>query len=51
VDERFYSDLVTKAGMKRWIAAAFLAGVRIGGSESFGLSFSWGFARATDKTS
>jgi len=51
VDERFYSDLVTKAGMKRWMAAAFLAGVRIGGSESFGLSFSWGFARATDKTS
>jgi hypothetical protein len=45
VDERFYSDLVTKAGMKKWMAAAFLTGVRIGGAESFGLSFSWGFAR------
>jgi len=41
---KFYSDLVTKAGMKKWCAAAFLAGVRIGGAEKFGLSFSWGFA-------
>ena len=44
VDLKFYSDLVTKAGMKRWKACAFLAGVRIGGREEFGFSFSWGFA-------
>lgn len=44
VDLKFYSDLVTKAGMKKWQASAFLAGVRIGGAEEFGLSFSWGFA-------
>ena len=44
VDLKFYSDLVTKAGMKKWCASAFLAGVRIGGAEKFGLSFSWGFA-------
>jgi len=44
VDVKFYSDLVTKAGMKEWYASAFLAAVRIGGKEEFGLSFSWGFA-------
>ena len=44
VDLKFYSDLMTKAGMKKWYASAFLAGVRIGGAEEFGLSFSWGFA-------
>ena len=44
VDEQFYSDLVTKAGMKEWCASAFRVAVRIGGSERFGLSFSWGFA-------
>ena len=44
VDIKFYSDLVTKAGMKKWLASAFLAAVRIGGKEEFGLSFSWGFA-------
>ncbi len=44
VDEIFHSDLVTKAGMKEWCASAFLVAVRIGGSERFGLSFSWGFA-------
>jgi hypothetical protein len=43
-DERFYQDLVEKAAMKPWMAAAFLAGVRIGGAEAFGLSFSWAFA-------
>jgi hypothetical protein len=48
-DAKFYSDLVTKAGMKKWMASAFYAGVRIGGAELFGLSFSWGFARVTDK--
>ncbi len=45
VDLKFYSDLVTKAGMKKWLAAAFLAAVRAGGAEAFGLPFSWGFAR------
>jgi hypothetical protein len=44
VDQKFYSDLVTKAGMKKWMASAFLTAVRAGGTEKFGLSFSWGFA-------
>ena len=44
VDEQFYSDLVTKANMSEWTASDFLAAVRIGGAEVFGLSFSWGFA-------
>lgn len=43
-DEELYSNLVNKAGMKEWRAAAFLAAVRIGGVEDLGLSFSWGFA-------
>jgi len=45
VDVKFFSNLVTKAGMKTSMAYAFLAGVRAGGAEEFGLSFSWGFAR------
>ena len=45
VDLKFYRDLMTKAGMNKWCAAAFLAAVRMGGAETFGLSFSWGFAR------
>ena len=44
VDVKFYSDLVTKAGMKKWLASAFLSAVRIGGKEELGLSFSWAFA-------
>ena len=44
VDTKFYSDLVTKAGINEWAASAFLSAVRIGGAEIFGLSFSWGFA-------
>ena len=44
VDVKFYSDLVTKAGMLEWCASAFYAAVRIGGMEEFGLSYSWGFA-------
>ena len=44
VDVNFYSDLVIKADMRAWCASAFLAAVRIGGKEEFGLSFSWGFA-------
>jgi len=35
VDVKFYSDLVTKAGMSKWLASAFLAAVRIGGAEEF----------------
>jgi hypothetical protein len=50
VDDKFYRDLVSKAGMKKWMAYAFHAGVRIGGAESFGLSFSWGFARVKNTT-
>ncbi|MEW6670275.1 MAG: hypothetical protein AB1427_01145 [Thermodesulfobacteriota bacterium] len=45
VDKKFYNDLVTKAGMRKWAASAFLAAVRVGGAEALGLSFSWGFAR------
>ncbi len=45
VDEKFHNDLVSKAGMSRWAAAAFLSAVRVGGAEIFGLPFSWGFAR------
>jgi len=45
VDMKFYNDLVTKAGMKKWAAKTFLAAVRAGGAEQLGLSFSWGFAR------
>ncbi|MCG6974079.1 MAG: hypothetical protein LJE66_13120 [Desulfobacterales bacterium] len=44
VDMKFYSNLITKAEMREWTASAFLEAVRIGGSEVFGLSFSWGFA-------
>lgn len=44
VDTKFFSDLVTKANMKSWKAYMFLAGVRVGGAEAFGLSFSWGSA-------
>jgi hypothetical protein len=40
----FYNNLITKAGMSEWTASAFLAAVRMGGAEVFGLSFSWGFA-------
>jgi len=43
-DDNFYNNLVTKAGMKKWCAHAFLSGVRLSGPEEFGLSFSWGFA-------
>lgn len=43
-DDRFFNDLMEKAGMKRWMAAVFFAGVRIGGAEQFGLPFSWAFA-------
>jgi hypothetical protein len=43
-DEQFFHDLIKKAGMRRWLAAAFMAGVRLGGAEQFGLSFSWAFA-------
>ncbi len=44
VDLKFYSNLITKAGMKEWLASAFLAAVRFAGEEELGISFSWGFA-------
>ncbi len=44
VDLKLKSDLVTKAGMKEWLATAFHAVVRIGGVEELGFSFSWAFA-------
>lgn len=44
VDLKFYSDLVTQAGMKKWKACILLIGVRLGGAEALGLPFSWGFA-------
>jgi hypothetical protein len=47
-DEKLYNDLVTKAGMRKWTASAFLAAVRVGGAEALGLSFSWGFAHRSD---
>ena len=45
VDLKFQSDLITKARMPDWMASAMYEGVRIGGSEIFGLSFTWAFAR------
>ncbi|WP_153307535.1 hypothetical protein [Desulfospira joergensenii] len=45
VDLKFQSNLVNKAGMKEWMAAAMYEGVRVGGAEIFGRSFSWAFAR------
>lgn len=44
VDLQFKNDLVTKAGMKEWVASTFLTAVRMGGAEELGLSFSWAFA-------
>jgi hypothetical protein len=44
VDLKFYNDLVIRAGMKTWMARLFWFGVRLGGAEALGLSFSWGFA-------
>jgi len=44
VDLKFYSNLITKAGMREWLASAFLAAVRLAGEEDLGLSFSWGSA-------
>lgn len=44
IDKNFFNDLVTKAGMRKWLASVFLSAVRIGGAGELGLSFSWGFA-------
>ncbi len=49
VDVKFHSDLVTKAGMIKWYASAFLAAVRVVGAEELGLSFSWGFAHKKNR--
>ena len=43
-DKKFKSDLIEKAGMKKFLAKLFYHAVRIGGKEELGLSFSWGFA-------
>lgn len=43
-DRLFEENLIKKAGMNSWMAKVFLAAVKIGGAEEFGLSFSWGFA-------
>lgn len=43
-DKLFEENLIKKAGMNSWTAKVFLAAVKIGGTEEFGLSFSWGFA-------
>ena len=44
VDQKFYSELVTKVGMAKWQAWIYFALARVGGHEALGLSFSWGFA-------
>jgi hypothetical protein len=50
-DRKFYTDLIVKAGMKKWLASVFYTAVRAGGAEGFGLSFSWAFARAGKSSS
>lgn len=42
VDLKFKSDLITKCGMKPWLAEVFYRAVRVGGAE-LGASFSWAF--------
>jgi hypothetical protein len=44
-DKRLKDNLIMKAGMVPWLAKIFYTAVRAGGSEHFGLSFSWSFAR------
>lgn len=44
VDKQFYRNLVEKGSMEKWEAKILLYAVRLGGSEKFKLSFSWGFA-------
>ena len=46
-DRMFRGRLIVDAGMRRWAADAFYAAVRVGGTEDFGLSFSWAFASFT----
>jgi hypothetical protein len=43
-DHIFYDNLMIKAGMRKWCAAAFLTAVRVGGPAVFGKSFGWAFA-------
>lgn len=45
-DNDFHDDLISEAGMDPWLADIFLKAVETGGAGKFGLSFSWGFARA-----
>ncbi len=51
VDLKFLNDLIIKVEMEEWIATAIYQGVRIGGGEIFGLTFSWGFASKQTKIS
>lgn len=44
VDKKFYNDLITEAGMKKWKAVVFYRAVRIVGGVLSHCSFSWGFA-------
>lgn len=44
VDYLFTNNLINKAKMNPWLTKLFLIAVQLGGSEKFGLSFSWGFA-------
>ena len=44
VDQKLYSDLITKAGMRKYLAFVYLGIARIGGHQVLGFSFSWGFA-------
>lgn len=43
VDKKFKSDLITKAGMRPWLAEIFYHAVRIGGIKELEMDFSWGF--------
>lgn len=45
VDLKFKSDLITKAGMRPWLAEIFYHAVRIGGAKEFKMGCSWGFGR------
>jgi len=45
VDEKFYNDLINEAGMNKYVAKLFYVGVRLGGAEFMGTSFSWTFGR------
>lgn len=43
VDLKFKSNLITNCNINKWKASVFYYGVKYGGIEELGLSFSWGF--------